>query len=106
MKEQELCSMPVIFFMNLCISDTVQFMFHIQQFSASYEFTEKGFLTAGESFMHAAPLARHTKVFTRRNTDGYMLGEPADYIAVRSDDFGDVYVIKRRIFDMTYEIFS
>ena len=102
-----------------------------EKFEASYEYTDKGFikdyvymptaksaatnetvnlaaharscLPAGESFIHAVPLTRHTKVFTRWSTDGYMLGEPGDYIAVRSDDFGDVYIIKRHIFSMTYE---
>ena len=102
-----------------------------KKFEASYEYTDKGFirdyvymptiksavtnetvnltaharscLPTGESFIHAAPLTRHTKVFTRWSTDGYMLGEPGDYIAVRANDYDDVYIIKRHIFEMTYE---
>ena len=101
-----------------------------EKFEISYEFTDKGFfrdfsylptaknavtnetvilsafarscLPTGESFIHASPLSRHTKVFTRWNSDGYMLGVPGDYIAIRSDDYGDVYVIRRKIFNMTY----
>ena len=102
-----------------------------QKFEASYKYTDSGFikdfsympmakniatnesvsiaaharscLSTGETLIHAAPLTRHTKVFTRWSTDGYMLGVPGDYIAVRSDDYGDVYIIKRHIFEMTYE---
>ena len=60
-------------------------------------------IPTGESFIHARALIRHAKVFTRWATDGYMLGLPGDFIAVRADDFGDVYIIKRHIFHITYE---
>ena len=56
----------------------------------------------GEVFIHAEETQRDTKVFTEWNTDGYMLGKKGDYIAVRSDDNSDVYVIRGDILKLTY----
>ena len=60
-------------------------------------------IPTGQSFIHAAPISKRTKVFTKWNPESYMLGEPGDYIAVRADDYNDVYIIKRKIFYDTYE---
>jgi phosphoglycolate phosphatase len=57
----------------------------------------------GSVTIHARPVTKVTKVFTSWNTDGYMLGKPGDYIAVRSDDYNDVYIVRKDIFDITYE---
>ena len=57
-----------------------------------------------ESVVLAAPLTRHTKVFTAWNTDGYMYGKPGDWLAFRADDINDVYIIRADIFDLTYEL--
>ena len=58
----------------------------------------------GQSFIYARQLEKHCKVFTRWSTDGYMAAAPGDYIAVRADDPGDVYIIKREIFYKTYAL--
>ena len=63
----------------------------------------RGCVPTGESHVHAEPLSRHTKVFGKWTPDGYYLGEPGDYLAARSDDHGDVYIIKRNVFFSTYE---
>jgi phosphoglycolate phosphatase len=48
-------------------------------------------------------LERDTRVFNSWAPDGYLSGSPGDYIAIRSDDLHDVYVIRGDIFDKTYE---
>lgn len=53
--------------------------------------------------IYARELDRGVKVFTARNKDKYMLGEPGDYLAVRCDDIHDVYVVGRDIFDKSYD---
>jgi len=60
-------------------------------------------LATGEVHIFAAPVTKNTKVFTSWNVTGYMFGAPGDYIAVRSDDHNDVYIIRRDIFEKTYE---
>ena len=63
----------------------------------------KACVATGEVHIYARQLKRDTKVFNNWNTDGYMYGGPGDYIAIRSDDHNDVYLIKNDIFHMTYE---
>ena len=58
---------------------------------------------AGETFICAKPVERDTKVFTDWYTEGYMFGNAGDYLAVRSDDPNDVYLINARIFELTYD---
>jgi len=60
-------------------------------------------ISRGELPIYAMPLTRNTKVFTEWNPEGYMFGEAGDYLAIRSDDVNDVYIIKQRIFYKTYE---
>jgi phosphoglycolate phosphatase len=60
-------------------------------------------VSTGEVHIYAMPLSRNTKVFTAWNEDGYMVGKPGDYIAVRADDHNDVYIIREDIFYETYE---
>lgn len=50
----------------------------------------------------AKKLIRDTKVFTQWDKDRYMLGKTDDYIAMRSDDPLDVYIISNDIFKATY----
>jgi phosphoglycolate phosphatase len=57
----------------------------------------------GEMFIYAKPLTHHTKVFTEWNNDGYMYGKPGDLLAARSDDHNDIYIIRKKIFEETYE---
>ncbi len=60
-------------------------------------------VSSGETYIYARPLEKSVKVFTEWDEDKYMLGKPEDYIAVRSDDPHDIYVIEKNIFHTTYE---
>lgn len=53
--------------------------------------------------IYAKQLDRMTKLFTKWDYDNYMYGEKEDYLAVREDDPGDVYIIQSYIFDQTYK---
>lgn len=53
--------------------------------------------------IHACELERRTKVFPFNDNAEYFLGRPGDYMAIRLDDFTDIYVIQREIFQQTYE---
>jgi len=63
----------------------------------------KSCVAKGETNIYAMPLEKNTKVFTTWNIDGYMYGKPGDYLAVRTDDFNDVYIIRKDIFEKTYQ---
>ena len=52
----------------------------------------------------AEPLQRRTKVFPKDKEQEYYLGRIGDYLAVRADDFCDIYVIQKDIFEQTYEL--
>ena len=56
-----------------------------------------------EALIWGREISKSTKVFNSWNSDGYMLGEAGDILAVRADDYKDVYIIRRDIFDLTYE---
>lgn len=53
--------------------------------------------------IHASELKSRAKVFPANDSMEYFLGRPGDYMAVRLDDFTDIYVIQREIFLQTYE---
>ena len=53
--------------------------------------------------IYAKQLDRKTKVFTDWNLEGYMTGSIGDYLAIRTDDSKDAYVITKAIFEKTYE---
>lgn len=57
----------------------------------------------GEVFIYVKQLERGVKVFTTWDQERYMLGKAGDYLAVRSDDLQDVYVVERDVFGKTYE---
>ena len=57
-----------------------------------------------EIYIYAMPAAKNTKVFTVWNTEGYMYGRPGDYVAVKADDYKDVYIIRKDIFAKSYEL--
>jgi phosphoglycolate phosphatase len=63
----------------------------------------KPVVAKGAVTIHAKMTDTNIKVFTAWNNECYMVGKPGDYIAVRSDDFNDVYVVRNDIFHMTYE---
>ena len=57
----------------------------------------------GQVRIYAKPITSGVKVFTAWDKGKYMLGQPGDYLAVRGDDFHDVYVIEQKIFGKTYQ---
>jgi phosphoglycolate phosphatase len=63
----------------------------------------KACIPMGQTQIYATPIHKNTKVFNSWNPEGYMLGITGDYIAVRCDDFKDVYIIKNDIFAKTYD---
>ena len=60
-------------------------------------------ISTGETHIHAKELTKIVKVFTVWDEERYMLGMPGDFLAVRSDDVHDIYVVEREIFYQTYE---
>lgn len=56
----------------------------------------------GASIM-AKPLVKTFKIFTSWYTETYMLGKPGDYIVCKPDDHHDIYIVKKEIFEKTYE---
>lgn len=53
--------------------------------------------------IYAIELNRRTKIFPIGDSEEYYLGRPGDYMAVRTEDFCDSYIIQRDIFRQTYE---
>lgn len=53
--------------------------------------------------IYAIKIDKRTKVFPVNGDDEYYLGRPGDYLAVRPEDYSDVYIIKSDIFEQTYE---
>lgn len=52
----------------------------------------------------AMPLEKYTKVFTRWDYETYMSGCKGDLLCYTDDSNRDVYIVKREIFNATYEI--
>lgn len=53
--------------------------------------------------IYARELTHRTKVFPADRNQEYFLGRPGDYLAVRTENFCDIYVIQRDIFMQSYE---
>lgn len=53
--------------------------------------------------IYARQLTRRVKIFPSYSPDEYFSGDAGDYMAVRSDDISDIYVIRKAIFRQTYE---
>ncbi|MBR3635040.1 MAG: DHH family phosphoesterase [Lachnospiraceae bacterium] len=60
-------------------------------------------ISSGVTQICAAPIDKRVKIFTKWYTETYMSGKPGDYLAVRTDDPHDVYIVERDIFFRTYE---
>lgn len=56
-----------------------------------------------EAVIYAKEIKKRTKVFGKNNREDYFVGNPLDYLAVRIDDEQDSYIIKKDIFEDTYE---
>lgn len=63
----------------------------------------KSCIAAGGTGIYAKQIDHRIKIFTTWDPDNYFLGVPGDYMAVRTDDLKDVYIIARNIFERTYE---
>ena len=60
-------------------------------------------LPTGDTHIHAKELTKIVKVFTAWDEERYMLGMPGDFLAVRSDDVHDIFIVERELFYQTYE---
>ena len=58
----------------------------------------------GDVTIYAKPLERGVKIFTEWDKEKYMLGQKGDYLAVRSDDCHDIYIIEKKIFGQSYSV--
>ncbi len=62
----------------------------------------KTYVPTGDTMIYARPLTKGVKVFTAWDQERYMLGKEGDYLALRTDDFHDVYVVEKEVFGITY----
>ena len=53
--------------------------------------------------IYARPLSKRTKIYPVYDKEHYFLGRAGDYMAIRSDDISDMYIIQKKIFLHTYE---
>ena len=53
--------------------------------------------------IYAKQLQIRTKVFGKGRGD-YFIGKAGDYLAIRLDDLQDMYIIRREVFERTYEL--
>ncbi len=60
-------------------------------------------ISQGGSTVYAKPLKKYTKVFTKWNYEGCMKGNKGDFLCYSENDINDIYVIKREVFEQTYE---
>jgi phosphoglycolate phosphatase len=63
----------------------------------------KSCVATGEVHIFATHVEKNTKVFTAWDNEGYVYGKQGDYIAIRADDYNDVYIIRNDIFLKSYE---
>ena len=57
----------------------------------------------GVSYIYAKQLKQPVKIFTQWDQTKYLKGSKGDYLAVRGDDFNDVYIIEKSVFLRSYE---
>ncbi len=55
------------------------------------------------ALIRAKRLDCRAKVYAQWDPDNPMLGEAGDWLACRAEDPNDIYIIKRSIFEKTYE---
>lgn len=53
--------------------------------------------------IYATKITKRTKIFSEGGKGEYYLGRAGDYMAIRADDFKDIYIIQGEIFLQTYE---
>lgn len=60
-------------------------------------------ITSGETYIHAMALDHRVKIFTAWDSEKYILGKPGDFLAVRSEDKDDIYIVEKDLFHKSYE---
>lgn len=63
----------------------------------------KSCISNGGSTIYARQIERRKKVFTTWDPEHYYLGKPGDFLATRTDDLSDIYIIAEDIFYKTNE---
>ena len=62
----------------------------------------KGCRARKDSEVMARRLDGYAKVYSDWKQDGYLYGEPGDYLVVRADDDTDFYIVRRAVFERAY----
>ncbi len=62
-----------------------------------------GCISVRDENIYAMPLERGVKVFVPQWKNKYMTGKVGDYLAVRCEDYHDIFVVAREIFLKAYE---
>lgn len=57
----------------------------------------------GTSYIYAKQLQKPVKLFTQWDKSKYIKGSKGDYLAIREDDFSDIYVIEKSVFLRSYK---
>ena len=80
------------------------------------EISDDGYLTVdslakicfprADSRIKAVKLNKRCKIFNEIAGEDYFLGNAGDYMAVRPEDYSDIYIIRGRVFEETYESVS
>ncbi len=60
-------------------------------------------ISQGGSMVYAKPIEKFTKVYTKWDYEGCMKGNAGDFLCFPENDTDDIYVIKRKVFELTYE---
>lgn len=63
----------------------------------------KGCIPKKGTPIYAKRLTKAVKLYTAWDAEHYMYGKPGDYVAVRQGNPTDVYIIKDKVFEKTYE---
>lgn len=63
----------------------------------------KPVMSSGKAFIYARPLESAVKLFTAWDEERYYLGNIGDYLAVRTDDPHDIYLVSGALFDRLYK---
>lgn len=60
-------------------------------------------ISQGGSMIYAKQLEKYTKVYTKWDYEGCMKGNAGDILCCPENDTDDIYVIKREVFELSYE---
>ncbi|MDR2783141.1 MAG: hypothetical protein LBB48_04775 [Treponema sp.] len=63
-------------------------------------------LPRGEKLVRATPLERDAKVFSYWDSEKYFYGTQGDFLVANEGDYGDCYIVRRSIFEESYEPFA